>query len=183
MIIFPSISLHRPRINHSYYKNIDHLFEKEYSRSLKAVKTATFRHCLYVRDVFITLFPPAVRLKLCLHPSERLSLISLIFRLLLLLRPAVPLNSKKYLVATDNWCLGYFHWLLDALPRIISYLEIVDDQCILILPSSHKQYSYISETLDLLRIKYISASPFRALYIPHLEYIYPLATSGNYHPL
>ena len=182
MLIFPALLLRRPRINHSYYKNIDYLFEKEYSRSLEAITTNSFRYCFYVRDIFFTLFPPIARLKLCLHPSERLSFISLLFRFVLFLRPTVASNTTKYLVATDSWCLGYFHWLLDALPRIISYLEIVDDQCVLILPSSHKKHPYIAEMLDLLGVKYISAPPFRALYINHLEYIYPLATSGNYHP-
>lgn len=181
-LIYHSQTLRRVHISHSCYKDFDYIYTRELTKQIKPIFSYEFENCFYLRDTIFTIFPPQIRFELCFHPSEVISLITSIKRLLLLFRPEVNPCDTQYLVATDNWFSGYFHWLLDALPRIVSFLELVDDECTLILPTIHKRYSYIDESLQMLGIKYITAPPARALFIKKLSYIEPLAPSGNYNP-
>lgn len=52
----------------------------------------------------------------------------------------------------DEWSANYFHWMTDCLPRIWEGQE-KDPACPVILPESFKSLGYVTQTLDLLKLK------------------------------
>ena len=52
----------------------------------------------------------------------------------------------------DEWSANYFHWMTDCLPRIWEGLERYP-ACPVILPESYKSLGYVTQTLDILKVK------------------------------
>jgi len=50
----------------------------------------------------------------------------------------------------DQWSIGYYHWLVDALPRIIT-VETVNCQYPIIIPKHFKSIDFISESLEIFK--------------------------------
>src|SRR5690349_14256871 len=44
----------------------------------------------------------------------------------------------QYVVIHNHWCPGYYHWITEALPRLLSVRDQVKDR-ILVLPLSFKE--------------------------------------------
>lgn len=68
----------------------------------------------------------------------------------------LPCN-KEYVYFTDDWSRNYYHWLIDALPRLISIAPLCSTQWedrICILPSSMKNCTFAIEALEILGLKY-----------------------------
>jgi capsular polysaccharide biosynthesis protein len=65
------------------------------------------------------------------------------------------IKVKKAIWITDDLSAGYFHWLLDCLPRLLNISKIDDshDSVIILRPEVANQ-SFVKETLDLLGYKY-----------------------------
>jgi capsular polysaccharide biosynthesis protein len=55
----------------------------------------------------------------------------------------------KGIWVTQNWTWMYFHWLTDALTRLIASENYLDSHKV-ILPASYEQFSFISESLEFL---------------------------------
>lgn len=53
---------------------------------------------------------------------------------------------------TDEWSANYFHWMTDCMPRIWEGLER-DPNSPIILPESYKSLGYVTQSLDLLKVK------------------------------
>lgn len=53
---------------------------------------------------------------------------------------------------TDEWSANYFHWMTDCIPRIWEGLER-DPNSPIILPESYKSLGYVTQSLDLLKVK------------------------------
>jgi capsular polysaccharide biosynthesis protein len=49
----------------------------------------------------------------------------------------------------DNWSSGYFHWITDALPRLL-VSDRINDNLPVLLPESYRQMSFVTESLNLL---------------------------------
>lgn len=50
----------------------------------------------------------------------------------------------------DQWSVGYYHWLVDALPRIIT-AETINCQYPLIIPKHFKSIDFVYESLKILK--------------------------------
>lgn len=87
---------------------------------------------------------------------------------------------KKHFIISDSWSNGYFHWLLDCLPRLI----LSEDSGLnlpLILPSFLKDKDYVSESLSLLgKTNYQFLKKNKWYFIKSLSFPVHLATTGNY---
>jgi capsular polysaccharide biosynthesis protein len=88
--------------------------------------------------------------------------------------------AKQALWITDNWGSAYFHWLLDALPRLYVVREQLADSTLL-LPESCKDSPYVVQSLaafavhDFRFIEHNEVLHCRKLLVPcHV------APSGNY---
>ena len=90
------------------------------------------------------------------------------------------IKLRKHFIITDDWSNGYFHWLMDCLPRLMLLTE-KGMKLPLLLPAHLKDEGYISESLHLLGIKNFTFTLkdnwyyFKSLTFP----VHPAAT-GNY---
>jgi capsular polysaccharide biosynthesis protein len=88
--------------------------------------------------------------------------------------------DKKALLVIDNWGSAYFHWLLDALPRLYVIRDQLADSTLL-LPESYKTLGHILPSLApfaITDIKFIGKNQVfrcRKLLVPSHT-----APSGNY---
>lgn len=94
---------------------------------------------------------------------------------------------KKYIIdnscfwITDAWSLGYFHWLSDALPRLIC-LKNESNKFNVLLPEFYKELKYVISSLNLLGFDPVFFDPLRPLYVKKLITCTNIAPSGNYNP-
>lgn len=92
----------------------------------------------------------------------------------------LPIKLKKHFIITDSWSNGYFHWLLDCLPRLM-LLEESGLNLPLILPSFLKDKDYVSESLSLLgKTNYQFLKKNKWYFFKSLSFPVHLATTGNY---
>ncbi|HSS20767.1 MAG TPA: glycosyltransferase family 61 protein [Pyrinomonadaceae bacterium] len=54
--------------------------------------------------------------------------------------------ARTCIVATDDWSGGYFHWLADVLPRLMTVKEQLKD-LVLLLPREFKEFEYVTASL------------------------------------
>jgi capsular polysaccharide biosynthesis protein len=80
---------------------------------------------------------------------------------------------------TDNWTNNYFHWMCDALPRLIASQQ-VKQLSIVILPEHYQRHSYVKESLELLGIKIQPINRNSANLVKNLIITEHIAPSGNY---
>jgi capsular polysaccharide biosynthesis protein len=65
----------------------------------------------------------------------------------------LPFNKIESAIwISDEWSIDYFHWLTDALPRMIVTEELIVRDTV-ILPDSFQTKPYIQESLDILGFK------------------------------
>lgn len=81
---------------------------------------------------------------------------------------AINLNkNKKYLFAHSPW-LGYFSWITESLPRILSVIER-HQELTLILPEGYLRRSFIKESLHLYpNLKYEIIPEDQHMYVPQI---------------
>ncbi len=53
---------------------------------------------------------------------------------------------------TDDWSIGYFHWMTDALPRLFSIREKIGDATLL-LPGAYEKQKFIAPSLKPLFVR------------------------------
>lgn len=88
---------------------------------------------------------------------------------------------EKMLWITDSWSSSYFHWISDALPKLILMREKIDADATLALPKCFKNLNFVKESLELLGIKkvyYVETS----ITSRKLWFSTTTAPSGNYRP-
>jgi capsular polysaccharide biosynthesis protein len=80
---------------------------------------------------------------------------------------------------TQNWTWMYFHWMTDALMRLVAVIDLMDGHKVL-LPATYQSYSFVSESLAYLEIPYVWYQPSETVLVKNL--ILPSHTSvpGNY---
>lgn len=181
--VFGGSSLSRVMPNHSYSQDLDYLFASETYHKLPPVYVSQYTNCIYLRDTFYTTNPLKSNFKLTHHPADQPRSIARLKRRLLLFLPRKQALEGFYFIATDSWFRGYFHWLLDSLPRITAYQEFLSKESILLFPASARNISYIQESLALLGISYIIASQTSPQLINTVDLIDPITSTGNYNPL
>lgn len=90
--------------------------------------------------------------------------------------PAPTLKEAVWI--TDTWSGSFFHWMMDALPRLLAY-QITHKRITLLLPQNLSQMSHVLESLEAFEIEEIhftgSLTFCETLHIPTHT-----APSGNY---
>jgi hypothetical protein len=90
--------------------------------------------------------------------------------------------SEPCLCFTDTWSLGYFHWFLDALPRLLTAEKYLAETMV-ILPAKFKNRDYIISGLKIFKVKNIRwVEKNEVLAIKKLIIPAHIAPSGNYDP-
>jgi hypothetical protein len=80
---------------------------------------------------------------------------------------------------TMNWTEMYFHWLFDALSRLMLVEEFYKEYKV-ILPISYKKYSYVQESLKLLDFDVVYYNNDEVLKVKNLALPGHTAPTGNY---
>jgi len=83
--------------------------------------------------------------------------------------------------ATDNWSFGYFHWILDVLPRL-QLLGVEARDVPLIVPSRFKAFRFVGEVLDLFGQAYVFCNPREPVLVEKLFVTSHTSLTGNYNP-
>ena len=86
-------------------------------------------------------------------------------------------SNEKYTIINSPWTQGFFHFLCDALPRLVCIEDL--DNHILLLPESHKSYD------DLIRnyfsLKDVIYFDYETVFkVPNLSIVNHTASPGNY---
>ena len=88
--------------------------------------------------------------------------------------------AKPAVWVTDDWSAGYFHWLADVLPRLLTVKEELKD-LVLLLPSDCKELKYVSDSLRAFEIGGVEfVSPDEVLVCENLLVPTQTAPSGSY---
>lgn len=99
-------------------------------------------------------------------------------RLLMFINSSADKINKGIWI-TDNWSTGYFHWLTDAIPRLIISEKIIDKHLVL-LPREYKKIHFIKQSLDMLDIEVDFFDSKKRLHIKELLIPSHTAPSGSY---
>ncbi len=92
-------------------------------------------------------------------------------------------NKTKYLLVTDSWSAGHFHWFCDVLPKLISLSEMAGDFSLLI-PDTPYTRNIATESLKRLDLRFrdiiwMDESSFYS--IKNLFYLTRITKSGQMH--
>jgi capsular polysaccharide biosynthesis protein len=89
------------------------------------------------------------------------------------------IGSKiEAVIITDLWTQGYFHWMLDALPRLILFNK---PEITIFLPIELKNFEFVQMSLRLLgfdNFTFLNQHEYK--FIKKLNFPYQLAPTGNY---
>jgi hypothetical protein len=161
------------------------LFKHEYEYKcyepiLKIYKNTYFNSEGFIYQFFRPVIEP-FSIKNKSHKKSNLDTIKNIFKCYLLKQG--DLNDPCFFIH-DVWFEGYFHWNLDALPRLYCFLQLQSTKYKLILPKYSQQFSYITESLALLGFNnnnciYVDYS--RVYYAKEIATCPPFTHTGNYH--
>lgn len=98
-------------------------------------------------------------------------------RLLLYFFPMARLDKAVWII--DDWSCGYFHWITDALPRLVATEGYLKNHRVL-LPEEYRSITFIGQSLDMLKRKYAYYNRRKGIRVA--EMLLPSHTSkiGNY---
>lgn len=94
-------------------------------------------------------------------------------------------KGQAFLLATDLWSAGHFHWICDVLPRLWLLREQAS-QFSLLLPDVPYLRSIGVESFELLGIQFREIIWMKAdsfYHVPELYFISPVQRSGHMHPV
>jgi len=158
------------------------LFQQEFTKEIRD------SHVLKLSKVFL-LNDNIVEVKNKINYKEytQISKLPLKLKLKRLLRWFLINTSKKRTIENgvwiiDNWSNEYFHWLTDALPRLIAS-ESVDSNVPILLPESFKSVNYITESLRIFGRDIIFYNPSQKIEVNRLILPSYTANTGNYNKL
>jgi len=151
------------------------LFEHEFRKKIDPVELFQLSNISIIKNV---IFSPA-RLKFYTSLSNLFTVpkMKLIRKLWLFFLPFNKIENAIWI--SDEWSIDYFHWLTDALPRLIVVEELMAKDTV-ILPDSFKTKSYIGESLDLLGFKAYYNNYKRRLAVKQLHAASHIAPTGNF---
>ena len=93
--------------------------------------------------------------------------------------------NKSAFFIHDYWYEGYFHWNMDALPKLYFISQDTNlKNAKLIIPNYYLKIKYIKESLLLLGFNennFISVDYSKVCYCKSISYCPPFTISGNYH--
>jgi capsular polysaccharide biosynthesis protein len=89
--------------------------------------------------------------------------------------------NKNYLLVTDAWSAGHFHWFMEVLPKLM-LIESRASEFVLLLPDTPYVRMIGMESLELLGIKFedvVWMGEDQFFKVPDLYYITRVATPGQ----
>jgi len=159
-------------------KNLDvadlSLFSREFSKNIHATSIEVVRNADILRD---TLFDKSSFKYLTDYTHlTKFSIRNKLKRLRLFWGSYDKVDRGIWII--DNWSLAYFHWLTDALTRLIASEEYLDNHLIL-LPNTYNKNPY-KGSLEMLnfKVKYFDIS--KRLHVKELLLPSHTAPTGNY---
>jgi capsular polysaccharide biosynthesis protein len=90
-------------------------------------------------------------------------------------------KNRKYLLVTDAWSAGHFHWFMEVLPKLV-LIEARASEFILLLPDTPYVRTVGVESLELLGMKFSDVVWLREdqfFKVPDLYYITRIAGPGR----
>lgn len=99
-------------------------------------------------------------------------------------RRTVTISNQKGLIIHNKWTNGYYHWVTEAVPKLLWLRDNYDlKEFVLLLPESHR-VNYIADFLsafDLKKTIYFGTS--ENVFLPELVYVSEIAQTGNIRPV
>ncbi|MBA4056310.1 MAG: hypothetical protein C0490_16465, partial [Marivirga sp.] len=161
------------------------LFEHELEREIRESHVLILENVSIINEI-IYRFPSLKFYTSYTHPPfENFGIKSIALNVLIFLkmtRILAPKRKEKIeeaLWITDRRSKEYFHWLTDALPRLVIAKDFVRSH-ILVLPQEYEKYPYITASLKVfdIPVKYCDRST--KLNVKELILPSHTAESGNY---
>jgi capsular polysaccharide biosynthesis protein len=159
------------------------LFQHELNYSLPENQVLELKHVyLDAQGTFISpsRLTQEVEEKNPIYQPGRIPLLKLLLKRLISGK-LIPVNSPVFWV-TDSWSIGYFHWMLDALPRLFllkyGLPEIAGSIC---LPQSYANQEYVRESLKALG--FVNPCFMKTNFLYRVRKMYfqsHIAATGNY---
>ncbi len=157
---------------HDYIENTNVITDNVFLKSFKNVIVTG--HCVIYKSGIIHQPSLAIKSELLYYQLNHFAKSILSEKILLD-------ETKKYLLITDKWSVGHFHWICDVLPKLL-ILGSITESYVLLLPN----HSYIKSNgiacLDRLNIR------FRGYYflnensfykVRNLDYLNNITNSGQ----
>ncbi|WP_212006308.1 DUF563 domain-containing protein [Chitinophaga sp. HK235] len=86
---------------------------------------------------------------------------------------------EKGLWIINEWSFEYFHWLADALPRLLAAGDYQQYGPVL-LPEYYATRPYVVESLQRLNVPVLFFNPRKRLLVKELTVVSPTASTGNF---
>jgi len=151
------------------------LFEHEFRKRIRETHLLRLRDCTILNDLILKGSDPWKYMTY--SQIHTLTFRDVVKRML-----KVPPPSKRFengVWVTDNWSMGYFHWLTDALPRLLAS-ERSDRGIPVLLQKHYENLPFVGGSLQLLGRKALYYDPTRKLRVEHLLLPSHTASTGNY---
>lgn len=154
------------------------LFEHEFEKKIQETHLLEISNGIVLNDYIVA----GISLKKYLaysqiHPVSY----KFIIKRFLLLRNGFK-TIKEGIWITDNWSSGYFHWLTDALPRLLASRRINETYPVL-LPEQYEQIGYVRESLNLIGASVLFYKNSVPSIVKKLLLVSHTADTGNYNGL
>jgi capsular polysaccharide biosynthesis protein len=83
----------------------------------------------------------------------------------------------------DEWSQGYFHWITEALPRLLNIrLALPQHSLIVTLPAHYARLPFVGQTLELFDTSAAYFTSRQLLKIGKMIFATPVTPGGNYQP-
>lgn len=155
------------------------LFKHEYQSSICATSFLKLKNVDVLQDTVFDLssfrfFAPYTHINGSFARNEKVE------KLKLFLKAKTVVNRGVWI--TQNWTWMYFHWMTDALTRLIA-LEGEVERFPVLLPIAYQSYPYIVESLEILGYEYVWYTPTQRIRVKELLLPSHTASPGNYNAM
>jgi len=153
----------------------DALYSHELTKEINGFHRFHFYYCLILNGIIVRL--PFVKFETYLSSYREFNFFDKL-KLFVYLKNPGPI-AENCIWITDNWTNNYFHWMCDALPRLLESNN-KETPIKVILPEHYLKHSYVTETLNLLDFKVFPINRNSANLVKNLYVCEHVAPSGNY---
>lgn len=87
--------------------------------------------------------------------------------------------SKPVVFVADTWSYGYFHWMIEAIPRLTSAINEIKGFTV-ILPAAYKHLPFVAQSLKLLELDVFYMHKDYTYRIKQLMFSSHFCGTGNY---
>lgn len=169
-----------------------HLFSGEFKRRINAAHVRILKNAYLINGLIIDIkrikiyrtyvYPPFVSI------YSRAYILNQIHFFLKLIKAILLIAGKSKTIThavwvTDRRSWEYFHWMTDALPRLIACKEFTNPSHTIILPNKFKEYSYITDSLNAFNIPVLFFNQSMKIKIQDLVLPSHTALPGNYNKI